>query len=305
MKKFISIGLIYSLSCFAWMKESPIITGAVSNGKWSTITQNSETNILTLLEMIEKSSSGKLLVMAAKDKASEQGGELLDFIKEGRGSLTDTTLTRRFSAHNPEDVRFETKSIVYLNKELSVMNAVLDLTHELTHFVFREAFNPYKSNFTLDQFIKSTIEGRGGEVQAFMMECRVLKELYPSSLQKRNNCYKIFDEGTGTFSQNLAVSRFYQVGSFYQNFRKKLREKGISEKFDHITDKEASFISSAYGVPYPVAAYSEYVSVVTKVCENDRKRLALMSMKKGRTPASETEFQRKLASHQNKCDELI
>lgn len=285
------------------MQESPIITGITTSGKWSEVSRKEKLNIQNLLNIIENSSSGKLLIMSAEQKAEEQGGELLDFIKEGSGSLTDTTLTRRFTTSDPDKISFETKSVVYLNKELSIMHAVLDLAHELTHFVYREAFNPYHNNFTLDQFIKSTIEGRGGEVQAFMMECQVLKELYPSLMQKRNNCFKIFDEERGTFSQKLAVERFYQVGSFFDAFRKKLRQKGISEKFEMMTDKEASFISSAYGVPYPVAAYSEYVTVLNKVCENDRKRLAIISVKKGRTPASETDFKRKLASYHDRCQD--
>lgn len=306
MMKYLLLTLLFSVEALAWMKTPELIVSGKSNsGKWIDISRHEKVNIENLLSIIKRSNSGKLLILAAERKAEEQGGSLIDFIKEGRGSLTDTTLLRRFTVSQPDKIQYETKSVVYINRELSIKNAILDLSHELTHFVYREAFNPYHNGFTLEQFIKSTIEGRGGEVQAFMTECQVLKELYPEDLNSRSNCVKIFDKDTKSFSQSLAVKRFYQIGSFYRNFKQKLSGRGIASHFEHITDLEASFISSAYGVPYPVAAYSEYVTVLNKVCENDKKRLGLMKVQKGRSIASDTNLNEKLASYKSRCEAYL
>ncbi len=112
-------------------------------------------------------------------------------VKVGDSSLTDTTLVRKFSPHSPEHVIYESRSVVYISRHLAWDDALLDLAHELTHYVYRESFNPYAESFNAKDFIKGTIEGKGGEVQAFLTECRVLKELFSSRVQSRSHCLKI------------------------------------------------------------------------------------------------------------------
>lgn len=259
-----------------------------ANKRWTQFSQDPRMNIKNLFLQLKKSPTGLKLMKKAKDKAVAQGVGLLDIVKVGNGSLTDTTLTRKFTSGTPEEISYESTSVVFLNKDLNQYDALMDLAHELTHFVFRKDFNPYTKNFTLGEFITSTIEGVGGEVQAFMMECKVHYELFPGKTS-RGNCQKVLDEHSGYLSREAAVKRFYQVGGYYESFIKMLKKYGIHGRFPLVTSESASFVSSAYGIPYPVAAFEEYLSVLTKVCENDRRRLGYIQQ---RSPASANHFKK-------------
>lgn len=265
-----------------------------SSKNWQEFSGDERLNVRNLLVYLKRSTTGQKLIDLAKKKASEQNQSILDIIKAGRGSLTDTTLVRRFTTGNPEDIEYEMKSVVFINENHNQYDALMDLAHELTHFVFREEFNPYTKNFTLSEFIHSTIEGTGGEVQAFMMECKVHFELFPNKAP-RGNCQNVVDQETGKLSKNQTVKRFYQVGAYFQSFVKMLNRHGIKENFPLVTEENASFVSSAYGIPYPVAAFEEYLTVINKVCENDRKRLGYMQQ---RSPASASKFQ---VGYQQRC----
>lgn len=258
------------------------------NKRWSEFSSKDKLNLRNLLQKLAKSKTGKSLILKANNKAKTYGKTILDVVEAGSGSITDTTLIRRFSPSNPQSVSYETRSKVIINKNLNMYDAVLDLAHELTHFVYREGFNPYQKNFALDGFIKNTVEGTGGEVQAFIMECKVLYELFPKRIASRYNCKKIIDPSSGRISRDLAVKRFYSLGPYYSKFKNKLDNHGLLGHFPKITNDGVSFVSSAYGMPYPVAAYHEYMTVLTKVCENDKKRIAYMGRSSApeRSPAS-------------------
>lgn len=256
------------------------------NKKWTKFSNQEKLNLKNLFQMLVKSKTGKDLVRRANQKAKLSGQNLYQVVKKGNGSLTDTTLVRKFNVGHLDDITYETQSKVFINKELNQYDALLDLAHELTHYVYRKNFNPYKGNFSLSEFISNTIEGVGGEVQAFMMECRIHSELFNSNHSNRFNCKKIEDPTTGEPSFNLAVKRFYQVGGYYESFSDVLQEHGIKHNFPNVTSKKVSFVSSAYGIPYPVAAFEEYLSVLGKVCENDKRRISLFKGEKSRSPAS-------------------
>lgn len=290
MKKLFPILLLsVSLSAFAAEEKTIHIEGGyTSAGKsWMDYTSSAELNLKKLLELLARSTTGEKLLKEAAYKASRSGQTLTDVIKVGETSLTDTTLVRKFSPSSPENVIYESRSVVYINKTLAWDDALLDLAHELTHFVYRGNFNPYDDNFNAKDFIKGTIEGNGGEVQAFLTECRVLKELFSRRVHTRSHCQKIEDE-TGRLSYNRAVELFYHVGSYYDGFTKQLAKRELGSSFPDLKSEKINFISSAYGVPYPVAALMEYDLVVSKVCDNDRKRLAYMQQGPKRGPASTT-----------------
>jgi hypothetical protein len=140
-----------------------------------------------------------------------------------------------------------------------------------------------------------------------MTECRVLKELFTKQVQSRSHCQKIEDE-SGQFSFTKTVDLFYHVGSYYDSFQKKLEDRSIASAFSQLKGSKINFISSAYGVPYPVAALMEYDLVVGKVCENDKRRLAYMqqssTLSGTRAPASTTPDQEKfLASFEARCNQ--
>lgn len=273
-----------------------------SHKRWFESADKEEKSIKNLLRTLVKSPAGKELVLLANKKAKKQGDRLMEILKAGNGSLTDTTLIRKFSIHNPEDIDYESRSIVYLNDELTQYDALLDLAHELTHFVYRKPFNPYKMNFTLSEFIKGTVEGEGGEAQAFMTECQVQKELFPAQALKRQSCHKIVTTGADSFSFEKAVKHFYEVGQFYEKFDITLKKHGIRSEFPKINSEAPTFVSSAYGVPYPVAAFEEYLTVLNKVCENDKKRISYIKESNSRTPASVIKIE---SDFKQRCSEFI
>lgn len=264
---------------------------------WLKIADNEEDSLKELMKILIKSKTGKNILTNAYKKAKENGLTLLDVIKAGDGSLTDTTLIRRFSPDRPDLVTFESRSVVYVNKRLSVMNALLDLAHELAHFTYREPFNPYALNFSMADFVKSTVEGRGGEVDAYLVECNVMKELFPNEVMSRSNCHKVEDD-MGTFSKRKGIEQFYKIGNYRNEFFEKFKNHKIRVELEkNISEDEALFISSAYGIPYPMAAIKEYESIMGRVCENDRKRLSLMGQQNNfRQLASENPDQNMNAS---------
>lgn len=301
---FTLILLSVSLQTLALEEKTIHVQGSMSgNRTWMDYTSSKELNLKKLLELLSRSEQGEKLIKEARYKASRGGFTIEDVIKVGDSSLTDTTLVRKFSPHSPEHVIYESRSVVYINRNLAWDDALLDLAHELTHYVYREGFNPYAESFNAKDFIKSTIEGSGGEVQAFLTECRVLRQLFSKNVQSRSNCQKIEDT-KGELSYRKAVELFYHVGSYFEGFSSQLQKREIASSFSDLKPEKINFISSAYGVPYPVAALMEYDLVVNKVCENDKKRLAYMQQGPKRGPASEDDGQVKfLQSYSARCSQ--
>lgn len=259
-----------------------------ANDSWYDHKLGERESIRTVIRHIQKSKTGRVILSKAQKKASKRGQTLIDIISVGEGSLTDTTLIRKFSPDSPDKIFYESKSHVYLNRDLTFLNASLDLAHELTHYTYRDAFNPYRSQFSLDAFVKSTIEGKGGEVDAYLVECKVMGELYPGRLRKQSNCARVLDNNTGKLSKNLAVKEFYKVGEYYKEITKYFNMYGSSiRNLKSVSNDEGLFISSAYSLPYPLAAVKEYISIMDRACYNDRKRLSIFQKRvTGRVIAS-------------------
>ena len=244
--------------------------------RWAKLYSNEKKSIQKLLNILRKSSTGRKILTLAQKKAFKNGNNLINLIEGGKVSLTDTTLVRKFSPKRPEKVFLSTRSKIFLDRSLNVVDALLDLSHELTHFALRNQFNPYRDTFLLKRFVKEMIEGKGGEVEAYLIECRVFKELFPRLFEERSSCRKIYNKDKGYFSRKKSVSKFYQVGKYLRTFRDELNsfELGVSD-FPQISGKPSFFISSSYGLPYPLAAIREYSSILKRVCRNDLRRLQL------------------------------
>lgn len=247
-----------------------------NKSSWTDIGATHEDSVKELIRILARSKTGKKILIRAKKKAASSGRTLLDIIKPGDGSLCDTTLIRRFSPERPDKIAYETKSMVYIDRTLPVIHAVLDIAHELTHYIYRTSFNPYLSGFNLKDFIVSTVEGRGGEVDAYMVECKVLYEIFPNEERDKSNCSRLLDDN-GKLSRARGVEQFYRIGGYFKLLSSELRKYNLSyNDFPAMSGYSTSFISSAYGVPYPMAALKEFQSITEKVCGNDFKRLSLM-----------------------------
>ena len=242
---------------------------------WKSLAPSEREALSKIIQFLKRSATGRKILAQAELRARQQGELLLDILQAGQHSLINTTLVRRFSPSQPSQVSYQTRSEVAINRSLSVLDAVLDVAHELTHFAWKESFNPYREDFDLKGLIVSTIEGRGGEVDAHLSECRVLWELFPVHLRKRGHCQKIFDSGKQHFSRAKSIKEFYKVGEHYDYLRSKL--KAALPAFKHVSRETPHLISSVYGMPYPVAAVYEYQSIMERVCHNDRERLKLSS----------------------------
>ncbi len=143
-----------------------------THAKWSKLADTHRESILILLEVLRKSPSAKRVIEQAELKAAKLGKELVDLISGGEHSITDTTLIRHFSVSDPLAVTFETKSRVFLNTDHNIEDALLDLAHELVHFVHKEAFNPYGDHFDFHDFLESTLEGRGRRNSSLLARVR-------------------------------------------------------------------------------------------------------------------------------------
>ena len=176
-----------------FVRKSQIIhvEGVSTNQRWVENYRTYDQNVNYLFEFLEKSAYGSSLLKAARAKAKSYGLELVKIVRPGLGSITDTTLVRRFAESRPDKIEYSVRSAVYINRDLDTISAVLDLAHELTHFIHKSAFDPYSDSFTIDEFIKLTVEGRGGEVDAYIAECKVLYELFPDNIDARTKCDQI------------------------------------------------------------------------------------------------------------------
>ena len=273
--------------------------------RWAYIGADEDESLKELIRVLKTSKTGRKVLKVAARKAKTYGLTLEEVIHPGAGSLTDTTLIRRFSPGKPDEIDYESRSKVYINRSLSVKNALLDMAHELVHFSLRDPFNPYKNDFGLKDFVVSTVEGKGGEVEAYLVECQVHIELFPDV---DSNCLKVVSEETGKVDKALGIEKFYQMGRYFSIFTNSLKKHNLSTKDFLFSGKDqADFISSAYGLPYPLAAIHEYESIMRRVCQNDEKRLAIMKDNLGRTPASEgkTEYQSLISGHKQKCGAFL
>lgn len=286
--KVVLFFIIYTFLACSNLVAGELIVGSVDYEKpWTKLAKSDEISKIMLLKILSNSNYGKKIIRFAKQKSMQKGKTLMDILIMGNGSITDTTLIRRFSKSNPEMVEYQDGSKVYINSNLNVRDAVLDLAHELTHFTYRETFNPYQDGFNFISFLKSTIEKTGGEVDAFIAECHVMKDLFPGRVYEDSKCISITDRSTGRLSKRLAIQKFYQVGPLYSKFWEDSARFGVEKTdFPDLSSEQAVFISSAYSLPYPLATFVEYQSMMTRVCKNDERRLSYMKQKVGRSPAS-------------------
>ena len=270
--------------------------------RWVDHYQDNRDNLDVLFGHLEKSDTGKSLLAQAHKKAKHLGQPLHKLIQPGKNSLTDTTLRRRFWKSHPEKLEHYVSSRILLDRELTTSQAVLDLTHELVHFTRRKGLNPYSSPFTIRQFLTLTIEGRGGEVDASLTECKVGRELFPNLKSTQKQCEQILQED-GSYSRPRAIQLFYQVGRHYPKISQILGYWEIDPQaaFPFMSPKTPAFISSTSHSPYPLAAVKEYLAILESTCKNDYRRLDLLKKHRTRAPASWKGFGKAQKKYFKRC----
>lgn len=178
------------------------------------------------------------------------------YIISSNQSYTDTKIERIISKRNCDIRNYKYKTTIFINKNLPLVDAVLDLAHELTHYAYKEKYNPYETHYSLKQFIRYTIEEQGGEIHAYKNECQLQKEMGV----KRSGNYQC------NLMEKKDKEMFYSMGEHFNQL------KDLENEFPFLSDKNYQFISSVYDVPYPLAAKYEYKKMMKTVCQNELKR---------------------------------
>jgi len=259
--------------------------------------------IKSMISTLERSVTAKKLLQRARLKAKKRGSSLEQLIAAGPVSITDSTVIRRFSSQNPTQVQYEHQLKIYLNRDLSFKDAILDLAHELEHFSHRPESNPYEHSKSLHEFILEMIEGEGGEGAAVYKECIIAEELFGLSYMRKSSCLRLKENDV--YQWSLVVENFYRVGDFFDEFTKHFRPSDgrnpasdlVTNYFPQLAKKQPVFVSSAYGLPYPIAAIMEYNKIEQTVCQNEHKRLGYLKQLKSKDDLA----QRTIASVQTRC----
>tara|TARA_B100000925_G_scaffold240856_1_gene190046 strand:- start:4882 stop:5838 length:957 start_codon:yes stop_codon:yes gene_type:complete len=278
------------------------------NDPWVFLSTNDQERFQILLDFLGRSEFGKKLISDSKKKAKEfsDDKEFLEFFKKGKTSITDTTLSRHFPPSDPQDISYTSSSMIYLDEDLSIEDAILDLAHELTHFSKRPTTNPYSEYFDLEFYIESTILGQGGESEAFISECMVMRDLFLDRFNQDKNCLNLNAAESGSLTQRVIARKlFFKLGKHAGEFRKSLSKHNLpGDHFPHTESTGPVFISSNYDLPYPVAAVAEYESIMKRVCKNDKRRLGYLKKRMNetvnRSPASIT-FHREQSKLLRRC----
>ncbi|MBF0359987.1 MAG: hypothetical protein HQK49_03210 [Oligoflexia bacterium] len=257
---------------------------------WTKISKKESDNYKYLFALLKRSETGSLLLSLLMEREGLSLEELLEsqMISTADSSHTNMTLKRIFDHLGNANYQYSSKILV--DRNLNLIDASLDLAHELTHYLYRVKINPYHSDFFtkdgLKKFIISNIEGPGGEINAYLVECRVLQELNIklsiSNISNRgeresNNC-KFFSSSDDSVARVELLKEFYKLGSDYNRFVSEIKSfKSLmlsEEDFPFISNKLGNiFISSLYDSNYPMALLTEYQEILKKVCMQDRGRI--------------------------------
>lgn len=249
----------------------------------------SDPNALTkIFYIVQSSKTGRALI----ESAASRDPEFKKKIHIGKFSVTESTLQRSFDLRSGDE-SIELNQEIFLSKNLKLSDAVLDLAHELTHFSFRNPMNPYEGVFEINRFIRHGIEGKGGELNAFMSECQVNDELQAKdkNFPKHHLCER-YRLGHQRFDAEAAGKDFYRVGVRAHELISKLEIKELNTK-------APIFRSAQTGTSYPEALAAEFNETQRLACNNNAKRLRLIQShaagndKANRVPASlQVEVQR-------------
>ena len=255
MRLFLLLGFLISSVC-----------GANSSDLWRASWRSFEE--LSLL--LKSTPSGRAIWAEAEaiDPA------ILNSLKKGKVSLTESTYARSYSVS-------EGREVVNIQHEVSIAegssraDAVLDLAHELVHYSRRTLLSPYDPSLRRDQFIRVGIEGAGGEIDAFSMECRVAKEMlerFPE-FPTQKLCARYWT-ASGEFDSKKVHQDFYAVGRHYQSVRSALGRGGV---LPDLNNGKVVFRSSYAGVAYPVALSKEFDETIATACRNNARKARVLA----------------------------
>jgi hypothetical protein len=316
MKRLIGcfiLALFYSFSVFAVSAPSLYFEYRNSHGAWVKSTQNHKQRkqlIQSMLDWINESDSGKQIIMGAKKRAiSIYKKDLIDLISVGKNSVTDSTVLRRFYAQSPHQVSYEFRSSIFLSADLNYSHAMIDLAHELTHFAYKPLVNPYENFDHPVDFIRKVIEGSGGEAEAFINECNVGRELLGEKFLKQGLCKHFVNLELKEVDREKVLKGFYALGEYKDQFLMAINQIGrnlstlpetVVTYFPYASNENTYLISSAYNLPYPLAAIEEFQKIKANICRSEWKRIS-MAQRLKENPEIRYKFRAISSDIQSKC----
>ncbi len=253
------------------------VLSCLFSGIFSTAVLAQQWTVAEVLKNLASTPTGSQIVSSANAVALGMGANLLQIVVPGNFSATSTNFIFRFNPQNPVETLTELQVTVILDKNVPLDEATWHLAHELTHFVRQDLANPYDLNNPISAIedIVETIEGKGGEVDAFIVGCRVFDEL-TGGLVQHPICSEMTD-GDGEIDREEVVKRYYRVGPYYQDFVRELDARGVSPTaLPHLSDEASFFNSQGSQFPYPIAIFMGYLHEMRQVCATHNRRLQLM-----------------------------
>ncbi len=205
-------------------------------------------------------------------------------------SRTDAILTRHYDPSSQTEVR-ERLVTVYLKKNQSFDDLVLDVAHEMTHAAGEPNWDPYDPHLTAVRYIRASLEGPGGEVDALANECRVSLELSSRYGTSAHRCERYRLGRSNNQVDRVKIRKdFYRMGTFHKEILKALGSDAAS--FPDLSTENPMLFSSTGNAPYPLALLREFQEINGVACSNTRRRLSLAAQSSarsevGRLPASE------------------
>ncbi len=213
--------------------------------------------------------------------------QLLEHLRPSEVSRTDSVLVRRYDPARGNEIR-ERQVVVYVRQDQSQPATVLDLAHELVHATATPSWDPYDPKLTAGRYVRISIEGAGGEMEAVTSECEVGQENPKLIEEATPRCEAYWRTTKPGVDPERVREDFYRVGQWMDWVAKQLGPERAG--FTRLSPKAPRLYSSTGRAPYPVSLIQEYREITAIACENSRKRIE----QAGRAPASESRESRDL-----------
>ncbi len=285
MKGFLTSGLACVL-CLVLLMTQPVANA-------ETLPKHSKERLQGLIQILSKSVSGrKLLEQARVFWNLDDALDIARYLKWDAASRTDAVLIRHFDPRTGLEDR-ERRVTIFLRANQKLEEAVMDLAHELSHAVSKPVWDPYDPDLSAADYLYTSIEGPGGEIEAVSRECQVSYELQGLGEFDLSRCERYFGSTGGSTGgtlrrdetphviRDLIRADFYKVGKWYPKLRERLGTH--LRRFPMLSAQAPRLYSSTGQSPYPYALLREYEELTEIACENSRNRLRSFS---DRQPAS-------------------
>lgn len=234
------------------------------------------------LKVLRSVPTGRMLLERSQKRFHlADTSSLRSLFKWSEVSRTDAVLTRHYDPGSQTEVR-ERLVTVYLKKNQSFDDLVLDVAHEMTHAAGEPNWDPYDPHLTAVRYIRASLEGPGGEVDALANECRVSLELSARYGTSAHRCERYRLGHSRNQVDRVKIRKdFYRVGAFHKELLEALGADAAS--FPDLSTDNPTLFSSTGNAPYPLALLREFQEINGVACSNTRRRLSLVSQNSGRS----------------------